>query len=68
MLPSLSLVPRCLRPAGQSPVHSLLGAWKYSSATRTVVGPDKEPMECPIADMTHKTGGTIIVKGVGLPC
>ena len=52
MVPSLSLVPRCLRPAGQSPVHSLLGAWKYSSAMRTVFGPDKEPMECPIAYMS----------------
>ena len=52
MVPSLSLVPRCLRPAGQSPVHSLLGAWKYSSAMRNVFGPDKEPVECPIAYMS----------------
>ena len=36
MVPSLSLVPLCLRPAGQSP---------------TVFDPDKEPMECPTAYM-----------------
>ena len=53
MVPGLSLVPSCLRQGGgQSPVHSLLGARKHSSAMGNFFGPDKETMECPIAYMS----------------
>ena len=54
MVPSTTLAPQTLRPLAQSPVHILLNARKYSSAMRNVFGPDKEPMECPIAYISPK--------------
>ena len=46
--------PLSIKPLVQSPVHILLNARKYSSAMRNVFGPDKEPMECPIANISPK--------------